>query len=81
MRPSFLELGLADLVAIYNELCDLGKPPPIIDVAELREDPEVCIAFQRTLIICAVISLCYLSFSCIKRGTERYFCIEFACSV
>ncbi|KAG5549264.1 hypothetical protein RHGRI_014576 [Rhododendron griersonianum] len=40
VQPSFLELGLADLVAIYNELCDLGKPPPIIDVAELREDPE-----------------------------------------
>lgn len=62
MRPSFLELGLAELVAIYNELSDLGKPPPVIDVAELREDPEVCIAFRQTLIICAVISLFYPSF-------------------
>ncbi|KAF7143802.1 hypothetical protein RHSIM_Rhsim05G0144300 [Rhododendron simsii] len=43
VRPSFLELGLADLIAIYNELCNLGKRPPIIDVAELREDPEAAL--------------------------------------
>jgi branched-chain amino acid aminotransferase group I len=41
--PSFLELGLAELVSIYNELCDLGKPPPVIDVAELQEDPEAAL--------------------------------------
>ncbi|RDX74100.1 Branched-chain-amino-acid aminotransferase-like protein 2, partial [Mucuna pruriens] len=39
--PSFFELGLAELVCIYNELCELGKPPPVVDAAELQEDPEV----------------------------------------
>lgn len=38
--PSFYELGLADLVCIYNELRELGKPPPVIDAAELQKDPE-----------------------------------------
>lgn len=38
---SFLELGYADLVAIYSELCELGKPPLIIDAADLQENPEV----------------------------------------
>ncbi|RVX18937.1 Branched-chain-amino-acid aminotransferase-like protein 1 [Vitis vinifera] len=38
---SLMELGLADLVSIYSELCDLGKPPPIIDAADLQQDPEV----------------------------------------
>ncbi|XP_054800790.1 branched-chain-amino-acid aminotransferase-like protein 2 [Prosopis cineraria] len=37
---SFFELGLAELVCIYNELCERGKPPPVIDAAELKEDPE-----------------------------------------
>ncbi|XP_015875187.2 branched-chain-amino-acid aminotransferase-like protein 1 isoform X1 [Ziziphus jujuba] len=38
--PSFEELGLGYLISIYNELCELGNPPPIIDAAELHEDPE-----------------------------------------
>lgn len=38
---SFIELGFVDLVTIYNELCELGKPPPIIDAADLQENPEV----------------------------------------
>ncbi|CAJ2628648.1 branched-chain-amino-acid aminotransferase-like protein 2-like [Trifolium pratense] len=38
--PSFFELGLAELVSIYNELSELGKPPPVIDAAELQKDPE-----------------------------------------
>ncbi|KAL3516144.1 hypothetical protein ACH5RR_023046 [Cinchona calisaya] len=38
--PSFLELGLAGLVSIYSQLCELGKPPAIIDAAELQADPE-----------------------------------------
>ncbi|KAL9660864.1 hypothetical protein QQ045_025683 [Rhodiola kirilowii] len=29
--PSFLELGYSDLVSIYSELCDLGRPPPIVE--------------------------------------------------
>ena len=39
--PSFLELGVAELVAIYSELCELGSPPPVIDADDLRRDPEV----------------------------------------
>lgn len=39
--PSFYELGLAELICIYNDLCERGKPPPVIDAAELQEDPEV----------------------------------------
>ncbi|KAG4111540.1 hypothetical protein ERO13_D13G110400v2 [Gossypium hirsutum] len=38
--PSFLELGLVDLVSIYSELCALGKPPPVIDAADLQQNPE-----------------------------------------
>ncbi|XP_028103536.1 branched-chain-amino-acid aminotransferase-like protein 1 [Camellia sinensis] len=39
--PSFLELGLGELVSIYSELCELGKPPAVIDASELQENPEV----------------------------------------
>ncbi|KAK3014558.1 hypothetical protein RJ639_010172 [Escallonia herrerae] len=38
--PSFNELGLAGLASIYSELCESGKAPPVIDAAELQEDPE-----------------------------------------
>ncbi|THG00692.1 branched-chain-amino-acid aminotransferase-like protein 2 isoform X2 [Camellia sinensis] len=38
--PSFLELGLGELVSIYSELCELGKPPAVIDASELQENPE-----------------------------------------
>ncbi|KAK9735398.1 hypothetical protein RND81_04G203500 [Saponaria officinalis] len=38
--PTFLEVGLADLVTIYNELHNLGNPPAIIDAGELQQDPE-----------------------------------------
>ncbi|XP_004305017.1 PREDICTED: branched-chain-amino-acid aminotransferase-like protein 2-like [Fragaria vesca subsp. vesca] len=38
--PSLVELGFADLVSIYSELSQLGRPPPVIDAAELQEDPE-----------------------------------------
>ncbi|KAK4852608.1 hypothetical protein QYF36_025443 [Acer negundo] len=38
--PSLQELGLTDLVLIYSELCKLGKPPVIIDSADLQQDPE-----------------------------------------
>ncbi|XP_058076422.1 branched-chain-amino-acid aminotransferase-like protein 1 [Magnolia sinica] len=41
--PSFLELGLASLVAIYSELCELGTPPPVIDAADLQDDPETAL--------------------------------------
>ncbi|XP_059648552.1 branched-chain-amino-acid aminotransferase-like protein 1 isoform X1 [Cornus florida] len=41
--PSFLELGLAGLVSIYCELCELGKPPAIIDSDDLRQDPEAAL--------------------------------------
>lgn len=43
--PSLLELGLADLVSIYGELSELGRPPPVIDAAELQVDPEVFESF------------------------------------
>lgn len=39
--PSFLELGLAELVSIYGELSDLGRAPPVIDSADLQQNPEV----------------------------------------
>ncbi|KAF0913586.1 hypothetical protein E2562_023300 [Oryza meyeriana var. granulata] len=38
--PSFLELGIAELVSIYSELCELGSPPPVIDADDLQRDPE-----------------------------------------
>ncbi|KAF5739493.1 branched-chain-amino-acid aminotransferase-like protein 2 [Tripterygium wilfordii] len=37
---SFLELGVSELVAIYSELCELGRPPPVIDTADLQQDPK-----------------------------------------
>ncbi|XP_031256386.1 branched-chain-amino-acid aminotransferase-like protein 2 [Pistacia vera] len=40
VRPSVKELGLTDLLAVYGELCELGKTPVIIDAADLRQDPE-----------------------------------------
>jgi hypothetical protein len=39
--PSFFELGLAELVSIYNDLRELGKAPPVIDSADLQQAPEV----------------------------------------
>ncbi|XP_057721234.1 branched-chain-amino-acid aminotransferase-like protein 2 [Arachis stenosperma] len=38
--PSFFELGLAELLCIYNELRELGKSPPVIDAADLQQHPE-----------------------------------------
>ncbi|XP_050384078.1 branched-chain-amino-acid aminotransferase-like protein 1 [Argentina anserina] len=38
--PSLVELGFADLVSIYSELSQLGRPPLVIDAAELQEDAE-----------------------------------------
>ncbi|RHN80801.1 putative D-amino-acid transaminase [Medicago truncatula] len=38
--PSFFELGLLELVQIYNELSEIGNPPPVIDAEELLKDPE-----------------------------------------
>lgn len=43
--PSILELGLGELVSIYSELCALGKPPPVIDAADLQQNPEVIYIF------------------------------------
>ncbi|KAK9293315.1 hypothetical protein L1049_021307 [Liquidambar formosana] len=43
LPASLLELGLAELVSIYSELCELGRPPPIIDAAELQQDPEAAL--------------------------------------
>lgn len=45
MPPSLVELGLAEVVSIYSELSELGRPPPVIDAVELQEDPEVLRAF------------------------------------
>jgi hypothetical protein len=44
--PSFFELGLLELVQIYNELSDIGKPPPVIDAEELQKDPQVFELFR-----------------------------------
>uniref|UniRef100_A0A251K7I8 Branched-chain-amino-acid aminotransferase-like protein 1 n=1 Tax=Manihot esculenta TaxID=3983 RepID=A0A251K7I8_MANES len=38
--PSFLELGLAELVSIYSDLSQMGKPPAVVDAADLQQDPE-----------------------------------------
>lgn len=38
--PSFLEMGLAELVSIYSELDDLGTVPSVIDAEDLQQDPE-----------------------------------------
>lgn len=43
LPSSFHELGLADLVSVYSELCAAGKPPAIIDASELQEDPEAAL--------------------------------------
>ncbi|KAF3485318.1 hypothetical protein F2Q69_00056172 [Brassica cretica] len=37
---SFAELGLGELVSIYSDLCQMGKPPAIVDADELQQDPE-----------------------------------------
>lgn len=39
--PSFLELGLGELVSIYSDLCQMGTPPAVIDADELQRDPEM----------------------------------------
>lgn len=41
LPPSLAESGLVELVSVYSELSQLGKPPPVIDAADLRENPEV----------------------------------------
>ncbi|XP_043711631.1 branched-chain-amino-acid aminotransferase-like protein 1 [Telopea speciosissima] len=41
--PSILELGLANLVTIYSELSELGNLPPVIDAADLQQDPEAAL--------------------------------------
>lgn len=41
LRPTFFELGYADLVSIYSELCELENPPPVIDAEDLQRQPEV----------------------------------------
>ncbi|KAJ4969312.1 hypothetical protein NE237_016013 [Protea cynaroides] len=59
LPPSFLELGLAKLVTIYSKLSELGNPPPVIDAADLQQDPEAAlrglcedldIPFQETML-------------------------------
>jgi hypothetical protein len=42
--PSFFELGIAELVSIYSELCELGSPPPVIDADDLQRDPEAVLS-------------------------------------
>ncbi|TVU46986.1 hypothetical protein EJB05_06560 [Eragrostis curvula] len=42
--PSFMELGLGELVSIYSELCQLGSPPPVIDADDLQRDPETVLS-------------------------------------
>ncbi|CAL5400611.1 unnamed protein product [Camellia sinensis] len=49
--PSFLELGLGELVSIYSELCELGKPPAVIDASELQENPELHKAWDSMLLL------------------------------
>ncbi|KAM7277714.1 hypothetical protein ACFE04_004848 [Oxalis oulophora] len=59
VSPSSLELGLAQLVDIHTELSALGRAPPVIDAADLQNDPEatlrgLCedldIPFQNTML-------------------------------
>ncbi|XP_065853375.1 branched-chain-amino-acid aminotransferase-like protein 1 [Euphorbia lathyris] len=38
--PSSLALGFAELVSIYSDLCKLGKPPAVIDAADLEQDAK-----------------------------------------
>ncbi|WVZ57002.1 hypothetical protein U9M48_007450 [Paspalum notatum var. saurae] len=42
--PSFLELGIGELVSIYSELCGLGSPPPVIHADDLQQDPEAVLS-------------------------------------
>lgn len=42
--PSLVELSLAEMVAIYSELSQLGRPPPVVDAAELQRDPEATLS-------------------------------------
>lgn len=61
MPPSFLELGLADMVSIYSELCEAGKPPPVIDAADLQAAPEVESAVSLIFLgNCAFLFLLYI---------------------
>ncbi|VAI45158.1 unnamed protein product [Triticum turgidum subsp. durum] len=43
-NPMNILLGVAELVAIYSELCELGSPPPVIDADDLRRDPEAVLS-------------------------------------
>lgn len=45
VSSTFFELGLSSLVATYGELCELGKPPTVIDASELQENPEVVLRY------------------------------------
>lgn len=54
--PSFLELGLAELVSIYSDLSQMGKPPAVVDAADLQQDPEVIIFY--VYMICSDTPLC-----------------------
>nr|XP_028957298.1 branched-chain-amino-acid aminotransferase-like protein 2 isoform X2 [Malus domestica] len=42
--PSLVELSLAEMVAIYSELSQLGRPPPVVDAAELQRNPEATLS-------------------------------------
>ncbi|KAL6648116.1 hypothetical protein ACP70R_012340 [Stipagrostis hirtigluma subsp. patula] len=42
--PSFMELGIGELVSIYSELCQLGSPPPVIDADDLQRNPEAVLS-------------------------------------
>lgn len=44
---SFLDVGLADLVSIYSDLCQLGTPPPVIDADDLQRNPEVSLLYYK----------------------------------
>lgn len=55
--PTFHELGLGDLVSLYSELCQLGKPPVIVDAAELQQDPEVIQRSEQ----CCFLLMCFSS--------------------
>ncbi|KAL0746647.1 hypothetical protein Bca101_028649 [Brassica carinata] len=43
---SFLDVGLADLVSIYSDLCQMGTPPPVIDADDLQRNPEVSFLWE-----------------------------------
>eukprot|EP00252_Welwitschia_mirabilis_P002716 TRINITY_DN12674_c0_g1_i2.p1 TRINITY_DN12674_c0_g1~~TRINITY_DN12674_c0_g1_i2.p1 ORF type:complete len:468 (+),score=102.15 TRINITY_DN12674_c0_g1_i2:507-1910(+) len=40
ITPSSFEMDLSILVTIYNELCELGQPPVIVDSEDLQKDPK-----------------------------------------